>query len=163
MKTLVICRHAKSDWEAGLPDIERPLNSRGRKDAPRMGQALAKAGFRADCIYSSPAARARATAIAVADALGFPKPIQYDGRLYEQGHGQVLSVLQGTPPDAEVVMVFGHNPTLELLADLLLQGNQLTILPTCAMLALEFPIEDWQDLGSVAGVVRWLIVPRLLV
>lgn len=163
MKTLVICRHAKSDWDAGRSDFDRPLNGRGRKDAPRMGEALAKAGFAPDRIYSSPAARARATAIAVADALSFSKPIQYDDRLYEQGHGSVLGVLQGTPREAETVMVFGHNPTLELLADLLLQGTQLTVLPTCAMLALEFPIQDWQDLGSVAGQVRWLIVPRLLV
>lgn len=163
MKTLIICRHAKSDWELGLPDFQRPLNARGRKDAPRMGQVLAKAGLDPDRIYSSPATRARTTAELVAEALHYQKALHFDDRLYEQGHGQVLSVLQDTPRDAETVMVFGHNPTLELLADFLLQGRQLIILPTCAMLALEFAILDWQDLGSVAGQVRWLMVPKLLV
>jgi phosphohistidine phosphatase len=162
MKTLVICRHAKSDWELGLPDFERPLNGRGRKDAPRMGQALAQTGFQPDRIYSSPATRARTTAALIAEALGYTQAIHFDDRLYEQGHGQVLSVLQDTPRDANTVMVFGHNPTLELLADFLLQNGGGVVLPTCAMLAIEFAIEDWKDLGSKAGKMRWLKIPKEL-
>jgi phosphohistidine phosphatase len=162
MKTLVICRHAKSDWELGLPDIDRPLNARGQKDAPRMGQLLAKAGFDPDLIYSSPAVRARTTAEFVAKALDHTKPLHLDERLYEQGHGQMLSVLQGTPREAETIMVFAHNPTLELLAAFLQQSQGGVILPTAAMLALEFQINDWKDLGTRAGALKWLLIPKLV-
>ena len=66
MKTIVIARHAKSDWATGLSDHDRPLNARGKLDAPRMGQALNELGFQPDLIISSSAVRARTTAEIVA-------------------------------------------------------------------------------------------------
>lgn len=63
MKTLLLIRHAKSSWDdAAVADVDRPLNDRGRRDAPAMAKRLIKAGISIDRFVSSPARRARQTA-----------------------------------------------------------------------------------------------------
>ena len=162
MKTLVICRHAKSDWELGLADFDRPLNVRGKKDAPRMGKHLASLGFKADAILSSPAVRAQTTARIVAKEMGYEGTVRLEAGLYDSGYGQALGILQGISNTVDTLMVFGHNPTLEQLAQFLLQSQGEIILPTSGMIAIEFPLTEWKDLGTKAGSLKWLLIPKML-
>src|SRR5688500_2653227 len=94
MKTLLILRHAKSSWDdASLDDHERPLNARGRRDAPRMGDLLRDELLVPDLIITSDAVRAHTTALAVAEAAGYIGPIVVEPRLYHASPEDVLAVL----------------------------------------------------------------------
>ncbi len=145
MKTLLILRHAKSSWkDMTLADHDRPLNRRGKEDAPRMGALLAEEGLVPDVILSSTAKRAQATAEAVADASGFEGEIHYSRDLYHADPESYLYTLRTLPPDYELVMVVGHNPGLEELVDVL-TGESLR-LPTAALVQVSLPLDDWTAL-----------------
>jgi len=95
MKTLLVLRHAKSSWDdSALDDHERPLNQRGRRDAPRMGKLMREYGLIPDVVLSSDAVRARLTADAVAEAASFTGEIRLDSHLYLAGPADILSLLQ---------------------------------------------------------------------
>ncbi|MEY3442999.1 MAG: hypothetical protein RLZZ519_1280 [Bacteroidota bacterium] len=162
MKTIVIARHAKSDWATGLSDHDRPLNARGKLDAPRMGQALHELQFQPDLILSSSAVRARTTAEAVARELNFHQPIRVEAKLYEAGHGQIMSMLQALPDTVDSVMVFGHNPILEQLAAYMLQMRAAVVLPTSGMICIESNVREWAKLEPGATSLKWFLIPKLL-
>lgn len=109
---LLLMRHAKSDWSAdGLPDFERPLNKRGRKTAPAVGKWLRQKRLKPDVFVSSPALRARETALLVADELGFPvEAIVFDEAMYDAALGDLLSVIARWREGAQVLLLVGHNP-----------------------------------------------------
>lgn len=161
-KTLVIARHAKSDWALGLPDHERPLNSRGKKDAPKMGITLQKFGFETDLILSSTAMRAKATAEAVAREIGYHQPIKLKSEIYDDGHGKITSLLQELDDKISTVMLFGHNPTLELLTAYLLQMSGAIMIPTCGMVCLEIQVRKWADIQPGNFQLKWFIIPNLI-
>jgi phosphohistidine phosphatase len=98
-RTLLIVRHAKSDWEAGAPDHERPLNGRGRREAPELGRRLSRAGLRPDLVVCSDAARAQETWRLAAAAWSDAPPVRVDGRLYDASRSEVLAVLTETPDE----------------------------------------------------------------
>lgn len=162
MKSVVIARHAKSDWATGLPDHDRPLNHRGKEDAPRMGRALKALGFQPEVILSSTALRARTTANAVALELGLHSPVKTDASLYEASHGQVVNSLQQLPDSVNHTMVFGHNPTLEQVVAYLLKMDGGIVLPTSGMVCLEAPISSWSELRPGICALRWFLIPKLL-
>ncbi|HEX2898903.1 MAG TPA: histidine phosphatase family protein [Bacteroidia bacterium] len=162
MKTVVLARHAKSDWATGLPDHDRPLNSRGKSDAPRMGRALSDLQFTPDLMVSSSALRARATAEAVAREIHFYHPIRIEPKIYEEGHGQIMSLLQALPDDVNNVMVFGHNPTLEQLASYMLQMHAAVAIPTSGMLCMESNVHKWASLQPGEAILKWFLIPKLL-
>lgn len=162
MKTLVLCRHAKSDWSYDLPDIQRPLNNRGRKDAPRMGKLLKSYGLAPDLILSSPAVRARTTAEAIGKELGFSGNIRIENAIYHEGHGAILGLVQDLPDSAETVMVFGHNPILEHLAAYLLQARAGVVIPTCGIVCFEFHLSRWSALNPLMAQLKWFLIPRLI-
>src|SRR5687768_12800804 len=114
MKTLFLLRHAKSSWDdATLADFDRPLNGRGERAAPFMGELMARHGFQPSVILSSPAARARKTALLVKDAGNLRAEIGFEHRIYEASpHGlrTVTSELDETHTSA---MLVGHNPGME--------------------------------------------------
>src|SRR5437762_9041010 len=118
MKTLILVRHAKSSWDdTSLPDKDRPLNNRGKRDAPKMGERLAKRGAKPDLILSSPAKRALKTAEIIAKKLDYKrKDIVVDDRLYAVKPDDLLGVIRKLGDKLERVMVFGHNPELTELA-----------------------------------------------
>lgn len=117
--TLILMRHAKSDWpEDGRRDFDRPLAGRGVKDAPRMGKWLRHNGLVPDKVVSSPAARAHDTAKLVAGKLHIPaKRIVLDERIYEGNLRQLQEVVAAHGADSATLLLVGHNPGLE---DLLL-------------------------------------------
>ncbi len=114
MKRLFLIRHAKSSWDdPALPDKDRPLGDRGRRDARKMGKRLAKRDVKPDLILSSPARRALKTARIIAKKLDYKlKDIVVDDRLYAGAVNDLLNVVHKLGDKLERVMLFGHNPEL---------------------------------------------------
>jgi phosphohistidine phosphatase len=145
LKTLLILRHAKSSWKyAKLSDHDRPLNQRGKSDAPRMGRLLAREELVPDLIISSSAARALATAESVALACGYESDIQHTRDLYHAGPDAYIELLQEVQDDCQRVMVVGHNPDIEeLLAEL---TGEWVRMPTAALAQVALNVDHWFDL-----------------
>lgn len=146
MKTLLILRHAKSSWDdASRDDRERPLNARGRRDAPRVGDRLRDAALVPDVIITSDAVRAHTTAVVVAEAAGFAGDLVVDPLLYHASPEDVRAVVS-TVPDAHarLVMIVGHNPGLEDLVEQL--TGERHDLPTAALAHLALEIDAWDEL-----------------
>jgi len=158
MKQLLILRHAKSSWKhEGLDDHDRPLNKRGRRDAPRMGRWIRVQGLLPDAILSSTAVRAWTTALLVAEAAGFVGPIQPSRELYLGGTGPYLDALARCSDDHRRVMVVGHNPDLEDLLHEMTGRHEA--LGTAALSHVRLPIRGWKDVrrarrGELLGVWR---------
>ena len=147
MKTLLVLRHAKSSWnDSALGDHERPLNERGRRDGPRMGQLIREYGLIPDVVISSDAVRARLTAQAVAEAARYSGEILLDERLYLASPADILLLLQTVRENAATIMIVGHNPGLEELVEQLTGERQ--DLPTAALAQIVLPIDRWRDLTS---------------
>jgi phosphohistidine phosphatase len=148
MKTLFLIRHAKSSREdASLPDRDRPLDVRGKRDAPNMGKRLAKRDAKPNLIVSSPANRALATAEIIARTLDYKvKDIVVDDRLYAAEADDLLDIIRGLGEKPERVMFVGHNPELTELAHRL--SSEITGLPTCAVAEFTFNAESWSNIGK---------------
>ena len=158
MKTLLILRHAKSSWgEPALADIQRPLNKRGKHDAPRIGELIKEMGLVPDTILSSPAVRAMKTAEAAADRCGYEGEIEIRENFYPGSPDDYIDAINNLPDACARVMVVGHNPGLEeLLSDLTGESEPL---PTAALAQVELAIQRWIDLddkvlGKVAQIWR---------
>ena len=158
MKTLLVLRHAKSSWsEPGLEDHERPLNERGRRDAPRMGDLLREYGLIPDVVLSSDAVRARLKAEPVTLAARYAGEILLDPRLYMASPADIRSLLATVRENAETVMIVGHNPGLEQLVEHLTRVRH--DLPTATLVQIDLPIGQWRDLtrstrGTLVGLWR---------
>ena len=150
MKSLLILRHAKSDWgEPGLKDQERPLNKRGRKAAPKIGQLLREKDLLPDLVLCSTAVRARSTAEMAAAASGYQGKIEFLPSLYAAPPEAYIAALSALPDTLQSVMVVGHNPGLEeLLQDL---TSKYEPLPTAALAYVRLPIEHWAELADDAA------------
>lgn len=161
-RQLLILRHAKSAWDSdSSSDFSRPLAARGLRDAPRMGDWLKEQGFIPDLVVSSPAERAKQTARIVCRSLDYvKKKIVWDERIYGAGMEDLEKVLASIPPEAQRVMLVGHNPGLEFLA-IHLGGapSQATLfegyIKTATAVLLEMP-DDWSTLTQ--GCARCLFV-----
>ena len=149
MKTLFLIRHAKSSWgDTALPDKDRPLSDRGRRDAPKMGERLAKRDVKPDLILSSPAMRALKTAEIIAKKLDYRrKDIVVDDRFYAVAADDLLDVIHKLDDKLERVMLFGHNPELTELAHRL--SSKITHMPTCAVAEFTFDAKSWSKIGKV--------------
>ena len=161
MKTLVLARHAKSDWPVGVEDIKRPLKDRGKKDATFLGSLLESKSFMPDGIISSPARRARDTAQIIASNLGYEREIQIEKRVYFQGSEALKEVIRAFPNEWRTAMVFGHNPTMEDVVGSLLGMRADFIMPTSAMACIEIASDSWKHIDTDYLSLRWFLVPRL--
>lgn len=148
MKTLFLIRHAKSSWDnAALPDKDRPLSDRGKRDAPKMGKRLAKRDVKPDLILSSPAMRALTTAEIIAKRLDYKlKEIVVDDRLYAGEADDLLKLIHELGDTLKRVMLFGHNPELTDLAHRL--SSEITHMPTCAVAEFTFDAKSWSNIGK---------------
>jgi phosphohistidine phosphatase len=160
MKTLLILRHAKSSWKKPeLPDHERPLSKRGKKEAPKVGQYLKDNDLVPDLILSSNARRASATAQAVAEACGFAGQVDLYQDLYLSEPTIYLDILRCLPDDAKRVLVVGHNPDMEELLTLLTEANEH--LTTAALAVVDLPISSWEEMNEATdGRLKNLWTPR---
>lgn len=147
MKELLILRHAKSSWDdSSVDDHERPLNSRGERDAPRMGELIRDEQITPDLIITSDAVRAATTAEAVASATGYAGAIVREPRLYLAGSDDIIRLLRELTDDNTTrVMIVGHNPGLEQLVSQL--TGERHDFPTAALAQVVLPIDIWRNLG----------------
>jgi len=152
MKELLIVRHAKSSWaDEGLDDHERPLNKRGRHDAPLMGRRLAGRGLVPDRVLSSDAVRARETTAAIATGLALDGAcIEYARDLYEAAPADWLARLHTLDDKLGRVMLVGHNPTLQALAEQLVD-LRVDKFPTAAVVHAALDVERWADAAPGCG------------
>jgi phosphohistidine phosphatase len=143
LKELFLIRHAKSSWEdASLIDFERPLNSRGIKDASLIGEVLSTHGIVPDLIISSPAVRAFSTATIIAERIEYEiNAIEKNKELYEASITSGLKVINGISDKFNRVFLFGHNPTFTMLIDKL-GGHQIANLPTCGVVGIRFELSS---------------------
>jgi phosphohistidine phosphatase len=161
MKRLLLIRHAKSSWKhPEVADVERPLNKRGKKDAPMMGQRLARQQINLDCILSSPAKRAIKTATLIAKELGFPsKNIAINPQLYAADVADLLTVLQQIDDAYNRVMVCGHHPGITRLSAYL-TNDPIEKIPTCGMVCIDCAIDSWTELAQGRGTVVFFDYPK---
>lgn len=155
-------RHAKSSWEnSRLADHDRPLNSRGKRDAPRVGRLLLTEELAPDEIITSSAARAVATAEAVALACDFQGEVRATRQLYQAGPEDYRAVLRAAQETSQRVLLVGHNPDLEeLLAEL---SGVAEAMPTAAVAQIELNISAWSEVKSATrGVLKNLWRPKEL-
>jgi phosphohistidine phosphatase len=162
MKTLLVMRHAKSDWSSSTcDDHDRPLNSRGVKAARLMGRYLTEVDVAPDLIVSSTAVRALTTAELASEAGAWHCPIVTRRELYASEPERVLEVLSSVDPDIERLLIAGHEPTWSALAGRLIGGGRIRM-PTAAVACLDFPKSSWADLSTTVCELRWLMTPKML-
>jgi phosphohistidine phosphatase len=149
MKKIFLVRHAKSSWEyEELTDLERPLNKRGRRDAPFMGKLLAQQGVNPEVLISSPANRAVTTARFFCNELGITfDDMIIDPKLYMAGSDQFMNVLRNIENRFESVMLFSHNPGLTDFANFL-AGRSIDNIPTCGIVSINSTADSWEDIYS---------------
>lgn len=165
MKILYLVRHAKSSWtDPSLSDQERPLNKRGRRDAPLMGQRLADQQVRADAIWTSPALRAIETGRLLAKALQVPrKEIQQHERLYTSATEDLFLEIRSCPDAVKSLMVVGHNPVISEFAGILIGDGRdgvVELIPTCGIVAMEFALSSWQQIREKEGRLLFFDYPK---
>ncbi len=148
MKTVLVLRHAKSSWDhPELFDYDRPLNKRGKRDAPRMGKHLKQQGLIPELILTSAAKRARKTASKVAKACGYTGEIEKLESFYGASPSDYVHKLRALPDTYQRVMVVGHNPTMENLVRFM--AKQRERMPTAALAHIELPIQQWEMLHPI--------------
>ncbi len=160
--TLVLIRHAKSDWgDPGLPDHERPLNKRGRRDAPRMGRWITEKDLVPTQVFCSDAARTRETLDLMLPHWPEPPRVSHTAELYHATPDAMLQVLARA--DADRVGLIGHNPGIGGLADYLAREvpahSRWVDFPTTSVAALRFNLASWAELEEASGVVAAFAVP----
>ena len=166
MKHLSILRHAKAEHiEEYATDIERPLTSRGHKDARQIGEFLADADPAIDWIVSSPAQRTRDTAVAVTDALKYKRGVLWQDAIYEADADTLLNVLSQIPAEMEHALIIGHNPGMEELISGLVAGTPTRlgiIMSTAGLAHLTLEIFSWNQIRWGCGTLHSLLRPKLI-
>jgi len=146
MKTLYLIRHAKSSWkDITLADFDRPLNKRGKKNAPFMGKLLKQKGVKPDIIISSPAKRAKDTANIIAEIIGYNKEIVFEPKIYESNLISLKNIIYSIDDTNKVAFLFGHNPCLNIFVEDFCAFYEN--IPTCGIVMLEFSCESWEDIA----------------
>jgi phosphohistidine phosphatase len=149
---LTLVRHAKSSRDdIRLDDFIRPLNDRGRRDAPEMGRRLREGGVQPDLIVSSPAKRAIKTARIIAGEIDFPVADIFEAaEIYEAAAGELHKLIRSLPEEKRDVMLVGHNPGLTDLANLFLRPG-IENIPTCGVVRLAFDAQHWRDISPCSA------------
>lgn len=149
MKNLCLLRHAKSSWKLrSLDDFDRPLNNRGIRDAPFMGEILLKKNIFPELIISSPALRAITTAKIIAEKLKYPvSNIKKDKNIYEASALDLLSVIKQTNNKLKFLILVGHNPGITYLINLI-SDTRLDNLPTAGIVCLKKEVDSWEEIDD---------------
>ena len=159
-KSLILFRHAKSDWDADYSsDHKRPLADRGEKAARTMGTLLKDSKKLPELVVCSTATRARQTVDLAATEGHWNLNIEYSDYLYECSPDMMINLLQQMENSVRSIMLVGHEPTWSSLASLLIGGGNIRF-PTAAMARIDFYFNDWRSIGGGTGQLRWLLQPR---
>lgn len=151
MKTIYLIRHAKSSWkDQNMRDFDRPLNKRGLKDAPDMGQRMKKRGHIPELIISSEAKRAITTAKAIHQALELnPHQLTTNASLYHASPEAILSAIQTAPEESRSIAIVCHNPGISQL-NYLLTGHPIDMV-TCAVSKIDVDVDTWTAIFNGTG------------
>lgn len=149
--TLVLLRHAKSDWSGDEDDRHRPLATRGRRQAPEAGRWLGTGVGPLDLAVVSPAVRARTTWDLASAELAAPPPVRLEEDVYAASADGLLDVVAGLPEHLATVVLVGHNPGLEDLVEQL--TGEWVSMPTSALAVVHLP-GTWAEAARVTGVLR---------
>ena len=143
MRTLTLMRHAKSSWDdPAVGDHDRPLNGRGKKAAKVMAERLKSSGYKPDLVVVSSALRARETAEALQKHYHDQLNVRIEPKLYEAGAEVYTDVIRGVGKEVKHLMLIGHNPTIEWIAEALCGSYKR--MPTAAYLRVKIPF-SWSD------------------
>lgn len=162
MYVLFLIRHAKSSWDdPGLTDKERPLNKRGKTDAPLMGDILNSKNEQASLIISSPAVRAFKTAEIIAAKTGYKKSrIKADNKLYMADINDFINVIKKIPRENNSIMLFSHNYGITDFANFI-SDAKIENIPTCGIVKINFNMKNWENITESKGINEYFIYPKL--
>lgn len=158
MKTLFLIRHAKSDWHINVPDFDRPLNERGKKNAPKMANFLKNIGVRIDSFVTSPAKRAFTTCKFFAEVFENENITKVE-KLYDASSSDFLEVIENLSNEIENVAIFSHNNGITYFANSLTNEN-IVHLPTCAVVGFKIETENWQDFKNSKKEFLFFYTPK---
>lgn len=163
-KTLLIVRHAKSSWDIGtLNDFERPLNDRGKKDAPVMAQRLADKKIEINAFVSSPAKRAKKTAEIFAEAYGKKQDeIVFVTMLYNAAVEDFYEVAGHLNDSFNTVAIFSHNPGITAFVNTLTEVRDIDNMPTCGVFAVKVHLSKWTDFKKAKKEFLFFDYPKLV-
>jgi phosphohistidine phosphatase len=168
-RTLILLRHAKSDWPDGVPDHDRPLAKRGRRDAPHAGRWLRRHGCRPDVVICSTARRTRETWALVESRLNEASrlpAVTFEPRAYAASAGTLLYLASELPPECGTALLIAHNPGISELASMLAEPagpaegttRRLIGFPTTGLGVLTFAGE-WADLAPGTARLDAFVTP----
>lgn len=161
MKTVIAVRHAKSSWaEAGKADIDRPLNERGRRDAPEMAGRLLKQKLIPDLLVSSSAKRARKTAQLFAETFNLPaEKLVLEPRLYLAEADTIYQVIGKQAPEVDILAFFAHNPGITEFVNTL-TNNRIDDMPTCALFVVSARCNSWTEFEAAEKTFVFFDYPK---
>lgn len=150
MKTVYIIRHAKSSWsDTTMSDFDRPLNERGKKDAPAMAEKLLEKKIKIDAFITSPAKRAKKTCLAFSKIYGADKDdIFLVDELYNAVERRFYEIISGLDDKFKRVAIISHNPGISDFVNSLIPSVKIDNMPTCAVFAVEIDVERWADFNT---------------
>lgn len=162
MNTVYFVRHAKSSWgDMSLEDHERPLNKRGKRDAPYMAEQMLAREEKADLMITSSARRARATARCFRKAQELPKErLLVDKRLYHASIETILEVIQELPNEQKVIYLFAHNPGLTYIANHF-SIKMIDNVPTTGVIKVVSKSAEWIDFDPNHASMQAFYYPKM--
>jgi phosphohistidine phosphatase len=161
MKTVLLLRHGKSKrGPEYATDFDRPLAKRGKRDAARIGAFLVEQDLVPELILSSPAERARDTALRCAEAAGCPDALRFERSLYGGGDEAYLSLLWALEDTVSRVLFVAHNPDIEIVVEEL--GHRYVRMPTAALARIDADVDRWVDLFESPRRLVWVQYSREL-
>jgi phosphohistidine phosphatase len=170
MRKLTLLRHAKSSWsDRTRADIDRPLTSKGRKGALKIGTYIEQHKIFPDLILCSPSRRTRETLAQIEPFLPDGTEVRIEKSIYSAGTGAgLISYLKSSAIEEGHVMIIGHNPTMQQMALNLAEpsaDNNYHLIerkyPTAALTQIKFDIDDWRELGGRGQLVHY-VTPKML-
>ena len=150
-RKLVMIRHAKSSWGNPLQsDFDRPLNDRGKSEAPEMGKKINKAGLIPDLIIASSAKRTRQTAKRIAEEVGYDvSKIRWEEKLYHCIPSVFREMLYEVGDDIGTVFIVAHNPGITEYVNQLSPDLGVENMPPCGVVGVQFEADEWNRLDLV--------------
>ncbi|MGO1544248.1 MAG: SixA phosphatase family protein [Gulosibacter sp.] len=165
-RTLHVMRHAKSDWGAGQPDHERPLNDRGWRDADAAGEHLTSLPESIELVLCSTSTRTRQTLDRAVEGGLEVSDVQFSEQIYESSLSHILPLLREVEPTCASVLLLGHFPTVhDLVLTLATEDEhpgweEMELkFPTSAIATITFE-HEWEALGEPTGTLRDFVIPR---
>jgi phosphohistidine phosphatase len=161
VKTLLIIRHAKSDQSFFGNDFERPLNERGKKDAPEMAKRLLDRNITIDAFVASPARRAKKTAELFCETYKQKaEDIIFISALYHAPAREFYEVIKTLDDELDTVAIFAHNPGISYFVNELVSDTRVDNMPTCAIFAVQINIDHWKDFAKAKKDLLFFDYPK---